>query len=85
MKKQKATDMTNLRVLERIDPSWRCPICGGAELTILDERQNAVECTICSTPFSLSMSGESLTPLPAYSDEIMARKKEAWVDQREQT
>ena len=81
-RKKAGTDITDLRVLKRIDPSWKCPVCGGRELTILDNRQNAVECSDCGFPFSLpgAFGKDVITPLPAHNDKILAERKAAWVD-----
>ena len=81
-KKKAGTDITDLRVLKRIDREWRCPVCGGTELVILDSRQNAARCNACDLPFSLpgAFGKGIITPLPAYNDKILAERKRKWLD-----
>jgi len=81
-KKKAGTDITNLHVLERIDPDWQCPVCGGITLTILDNRQNAVKCSDCGFPFSLpgAFGKGTIIPLPAHSDKILEERRAEWVD-----
>ena len=81
-RKKAGTSIKDLRVLKRIDESWRCPVCGGRELVILDSRQNAVNCKTCGFPFSLpnAFGKGKIVPLPAYNDRILEERKRAWLD-----
>jgi len=81
-KARKMAEMSikDLRVLKRIGKSWRCPVCEGRDLVILDSRQSAVNCKTCGFPFSLpnAFGRGKIVPLPAYNDEILEKKKAEW-------
>ncbi len=73
--------MNDFGVLDRVDPSWRCPVCGGRELIIQNDRESAAMCEACGLPVSLSgmIQGGRITPIPAYNDRIVEKKHREWI------